>query len=72
VRLVAAGNVLWVIASALLLVSGRVHPTPSGTGFVLLQAAVVVVFAYLENRAAGTQRPARGRLDGGTSLFSRM
>jgi hypothetical protein len=72
VRLVAAGNVLWVVASALLLVSGRFHATPFGTGFVLLQAAVVAVFAYLENRAAGTHRPPRGRLEGGTSLFSRM
>ena len=50
VRFVAAGNVLWIVASVLLLVSGRVDPTPLGTGFVVLQALVVAVFAYLEDR----------------------
>jgi len=51
VRLVAAGNTLWVVASVLLLVSGRVNPTPFGTAFVVLQALLVAVFAYLEHRA---------------------
>ena len=50
VRLVAVGNVLWIVASVLLLASGRVDPTPFGTAFVVLQAAVVAVFAYLENQ----------------------
>jgi uncharacterized membrane protein len=48
VRLIAAGNMIWVLASILLLVSGRVDPTPFGTVFVVVQAAVVTVFAYLE------------------------
>jgi hypothetical protein len=52
VRSVVVGNVLWVVASVLLLVSGRVAPTTFGTVFVVLQAAVVAVFAYLEHRAA--------------------
>ena len=52
VRLVVAGNVLWIVASIGLLVSGRVDPTPLGTGFVSLQAVAVAVFAYLEHRAA--------------------
>ena len=50
VRLIAAGNVLWVVASVLLLSSGRVDPTPFGTTFVVLQALVVAVFAYLEDQ----------------------
>jgi hypothetical protein len=50
VRCVAAGNVLWILASVLLLVSGRVDPTPLGIAFVVLQALVVAVFAYLEDQ----------------------
>jgi hypothetical protein len=52
VRSVVGGNVLWVVASILLLVSDRVDPTPLGTVFVALQAGAVAVFAFLENRAA--------------------
>ena len=54
VQWIAAGNVLWIVASGLLLLSGRVDPTPFGTAFLLLQAAVVAVFAYLENQRART------------------
>ena len=50
VRFVAAGNVLWIVASVLLLASGRVNPTPFGIGFVVLQALVVAIFAYLEDQ----------------------
>jgi hypothetical protein len=50
VQLVIGANALWVVASLLLLVSGRVTPTPFGTLFVLLQAAAVAVFALLEYR----------------------
>lgn len=53
VRSIVGANVLWVIASLLLLVSGRVNPTPVGTVFVVLQAAAVTVVAYLEYRAVG-------------------
>jgi len=53
VRAVVVGNVLWIVASILLLVSGEVAPTGLGTFFVALQAAAVAVFAYLEHRAAG-------------------
>lgn len=51
VRLVVGGNVLWVLASVLLLVSAWVTPTLLGTLFVALQSAAVAVFAYLEHRA---------------------
>ena len=50
VRLIVAGNLLWVVASILLLVSGSVDLTPFGTAFVVLQAVVVAVFAYLEDQ----------------------
>ena len=49
-RAIVMGNVLWVIASVWLLVSGLVKPTLLGELFVLAQAAAVVVFAYLEYR----------------------
>lgn len=42
------GNVLWVAASVLLLVSGVVNPTLLGEAVVLAQAAAVLLFAYLE------------------------
>lgn len=51
VRAVVIGNVLWVLASLLLLGSGWVTPTAVGTLFVLAQAAAVVVFATVEHRA---------------------
>jgi len=49
-RAIVIGNVLWVIASVWLLVSGLVKPTLLGEVFVLAQAAAVVVFAFLEYR----------------------
>lgn len=48
VATIIGGNALWVVASILLLVNGWVTPTWLGEAFVLLQAAVVSVFAYLE------------------------
>ena len=50
VRAVVAANVLWVIASFALLLSGDAAPTTLGTGFIALQAVAVAVFAYMENR----------------------
>lgn len=61
VATIIRGNVLWVVASILLLVSGWVTPTWLGEAFVLLQAAVVSVFAYLEY---GGLRQERTRLAG--------
>lgn len=52
VRTVVGANVLWVIASLVLLVSGRVEPTTLGTIFVAVQAVAVAAFAYMEHRAA--------------------
>lgn len=51
VRSVVGGNVLWTLASIVLLVSGWVTPTTLGTMFVVGQAVAVAVFAYLEHRA---------------------
>lgn len=57
VLLIVAGNWAWVAASLLVLVLGA--PTPLGGGFVLVQAAVVAVFAWAEGRAAAqAPRPA--------------
>lgn len=50
VRAIVWGNVLWVVASIVLLVSGLVQPTVLGEVFVLVQAAAVAGFAYLEQR----------------------
>jgi hypothetical protein len=38
-------NAAWVVASLLLLVSGRVDPTPLGTAFVVAQALAVAGLA---------------------------
>lgn len=48
VQAVIALNVLWVLGSAALLVSGWVAPTMLGYAFVIAQAVVVGVFAELQ------------------------
>ena len=48
---IVVGNVLWVLASVLVLESRRVVPTALGTAFVVAQALAVAAFAYLEYRA---------------------
>ena len=68
VRTVVIGNVLWVLASLLLLVSGWVSPTRVGMAFVVGQAVAVAVFAYLEHRAvarSATLTTAAGSAVGG-------
>jgi hypothetical protein len=45
---VVAGNLVWVVASLWLPVSGLVDPTTLGTAFVLVQAAAVMAFAVLQ------------------------
>ena len=50
VRTIIGANVLWAVGTVLLLTSGWVKPTLLGEFFVLLQAAVVAGFAYLEYR----------------------
>ncbi|HVL76058.1 MAG TPA: hypothetical protein VM406_08580 [Noviherbaspirillum sp.] len=52
---VIAVNVVWVLDSLLLLVSGYVNPTAFGQAFIVAQAAVVAVFAELEY--IGLRRP---------------
>jgi hypothetical protein len=48
VKAIIALNVLWVLASVGLLVSGFVAPTALGYAFVIFQAIVVGVFAELQ------------------------
>ena len=48
VRVVVAGNLLWVAASVVAVVAGWWTPTGAGTAFLLLQAAAVAVFAELQ------------------------
>ena len=48
VRVVVAGNLLWVAASVVAAIAGWWSPTALGVGFVLVQAAAVVVFAELQ------------------------
>ncbi len=45
---IIAGNVLWVIGSVALLVSGYVSPTWLGYAFVIAQALAVDIFAGLQ------------------------
>ena len=45
---VILGNVVWVVDSLLLLVTGWVEPTRAGTTFVILQAVAVGMYAELQ------------------------
>jgi len=58
VKAVIAINILWVVASAALLLSGRVDPTLLGTAFVIAQALAVLGIAELE--IVGFKRLTRG------------
>ncbi len=48
VQVAVAGNVLWVVASLALPASGVIAPNGLGWAFLMLQAAAVAVFAWLE------------------------
>jgi hypothetical protein len=48
VRLVAAGNLLWVAASVVAVAAGWWSPTALGTGLMIAQAAAVALFAALQ------------------------
>ena len=47
-RFIVFGNVVWVVASVGLLLSGWVSPTPLGCAFVIAQAVVVAALAELQ------------------------
>jgi hypothetical protein len=47
-QIVVAGNVLWVIGSVALLISGLVAPTALGMAFVIAQALIVAILAELQ------------------------
>ena len=49
-RLVIAGNVLWIAASLVLIAATSATITLLGEAFVLGQAAAVALFVYLEVR----------------------
>jgi hypothetical protein len=55
-QLIVAGNVLWVIGSAMLLISGLVAPTALGTAFVIAQALIVAILAELQVMGLRRQR----------------
>ena len=55
-QLIVAGNVLWVVGSGALLVSGLVAPTPLGTAFVIAQALIVAILAELQVMGLKRQR----------------
>lgn len=59
VRLVIALNLVWVVDSLALLLSGWVAPTPWGLAFVLAQALAVAAFAGLQ--AYGLRRSLAAR-----------
>lgn len=47
-QLVVTGNVLWVLASLILPISGMIAPNGLGWAFLLIQSAAVSLFAALE------------------------
>jgi hypothetical protein len=55
---VVVGNVLWAVASVLLLVSGWVEPTTLGYTFTIGQALMVLVFADLQFMGLRRAQPA--------------
>ena len=60
VRAVVVGNWAWVVASIALVVSGVGPRTGIGDVLVLLQAAVVAGFAYIEQRDLRRTGPTAG------------
>jgi hypothetical protein len=48
VRTVIVSNVLWVVASIGLLISGAITPSILGYGFIVMQAVAVGVFAEVQ------------------------
>ena len=57
VRLVVAGNLLWVALSLLLPASGLIAPNLLGIGFLAAQAVAVAVLAGLEHGALRGRAP---------------
>jgi hypothetical protein len=55
-QVVSAGNVLWVIGSVALLISGLVAPTALGMAFVIAQALTVAILAELQLLGLKRQR----------------
>jgi hypothetical protein len=53
-RVVIVGNLLWVLASAVLVLAGWFDPTPLGVAFVLAQAVAVAGLAVLQHSGLRT------------------
>lgn len=51
VGVIVAGNVLWVLGSVILPITGMISPNGLGWTFLLLQAVAVAIFAGIEWRA---------------------
>ena len=58
VRLIVAGNVLWVIASVWLALAGPIAPNGLGVAFILVQAGAVAVLTWLEWTGLAGMQPA--------------
>ena len=58
VMLVVVGNAMWALGCVALVSTGALLPNALGTGFVLLQATAVLVFAALEWRGLRRSAPA--------------
>lgn len=57
-RAIIALNLLWVVDSVVLLVTGWVTPSELGLAFVLAQAAAVLAFVGLQTAGLGRSVPA--------------
>ena len=55
-QLIITGNVLWVIGSVALLISGLVAPTALGMAFVIVQALIVAILAEFQVMGLKRQR----------------
>lgn len=55
-QLIVTGNVLWVIGSIALLISGLIAPTALGMAFVIAQALIVAILAELQVMGLKRQR----------------
>lgn len=59
IRLIACGNLGWAIGCTVLAAGAAVSPTAAGIGWLLMQAAAVVLFAVLQFAGMRSSAPAR-------------
>ena len=63
VWLIVGGNVLWTVASLVLLVTGWIGPNALGSAFIVVQALVVALLTALEYQALRKGSPGLPSLD---------